>query len=80
MLAGVCRLPSDPIIKHLSPGGSVSWRYPGTAVVIDDTGALDVLGPVPGSGGAACADDGIVWLLGFEGEADDGQPRRSARC
>ena len=43
MLAGVCRLPSDPIIKHLSPGGSVSWRYPGTAVVIDDTGALGVL-------------------------------------
>jgi len=71
-LAGVCRLPSDPIIKHLSPGGgSVSWRYPGTAVVIDDTGALDVLGPVPGSGGAAWADDGTVWLLGFEEEADD---------
>jgi hypothetical protein len=71
-LAGVCRLPSDPIIKHLSHGGgSVSWRYPGTAVVIDDTGALDVLGPVPGSGGAACADDGIVWLLGFEEETDD---------
>lgn len=71
-LAGVCRLPSDPIIKHLTPRGwSVSWRYPGTAVVIDDTGTLDVLGPVPGSGGAACADDGIVWLLGFEGEAHE---------
>jgi hypothetical protein len=71
-LAGVCRLPSDPIIKHLSPGaGSVSWRYPGTAVLIDDMGVLDVLGPVPGSGGAACADDGTVWLLGFEGEAHD---------
>jgi hypothetical protein len=71
-LAGVCRLPSDPIVKHLNPGvGSVSWRYPGTAVVIDDSGTLDVLGPVPGSGGAACADDGIVWLLGFEGEASD---------
>jgi hypothetical protein len=71
-LAGVCRLPGDPIIKHLNPGGSsVSWRYPGTAVVIDDTGTLDVLGPVPGSGGAVCTDDGIVWLLGFEGEAYD---------
>jgi hypothetical protein len=71
-LAGVCRLPSDPIIKHLSPGGgSVSWRYPGTAVVIDDPGTLDVLGPVPGSGGAAWADGGTVWLLGFEREADD---------
>jgi hypothetical protein len=71
-LAGVCRLPGDPIIKHLSPGaGSVSWHYPGTAVVIDDTGTLDVLGPVPGSGGAVCADDGIVWLLGFEGDAYD---------
>jgi hypothetical protein len=71
-LAGVCRLPSDPIIKHLSPGpGSVSYRYPGTAVVISDAGTLDVLGPVPGSGGAVCADDGIVWLLGFEGEAYD---------
>ena len=71
-LAGVCRLPSDPVIKHLSPGaGSVSWRYPGTAVVIDDTGSLDVLGPVPGSGGTVCAEDGIVWLLGFEAEADD---------
>jgi len=70
-LAGVCRLPSDPIIKHLTAYGSVSWRYPGTAVVIDDTGTLNVLGPVPGSGGAACADDGTVWLLGFEEEADD---------
>ena len=71
-LAGVCRLPSDPIIKHLSPGaGSVSWRYPGTAVLIDDAGMLHVLGPVPGSDGTAYADDGIVWLLGFEGEASD---------
>jgi hypothetical protein len=70
-LAGVCRLPSDPIIKHLSPAGSVSWRYPGTVVVIDDTGTLDVLGRVPGSGGAVCADEGTVWLLGFEEEADD---------
>ncbi len=79
-LAGVCRLPSDPIVKHLSPGaGSVSWRYPGTVVVIDDTGTLDVLGPVPGSGGAVCADDGGVWLLGFEEEADDSRPRRYTR-
>ena len=79
-LAGVCRLPSDPIVKHLSPGaGSVAWRYPGTVVVIDDTGTLDVLGPVPGSGGAVCADDGDVWLLGFEEEADDEPARRCAR-
>jgi hypothetical protein len=71
-LAGVCRLPSDPIIKHLNPGnGSVSWRYPGTAVVIGDTGTLDVLGPVPGSGGTVWADDGSVWLLGFEAEVYD---------
>src|SRR5580693_7060549 len=71
-LAGVCRLPSDPIVKHLSPGaGSVSWRYPGTVVVIDDTGTLDVLAQVPGSGGAVCADGGTVWLLGFEEEVDD---------
>ena len=77
---GSAGFPSDPIVKHLSPGaGSVSWRYPGTVVVIDDTGTLDVLGPVPGSGGAACADDGSVWLLGFEGEADDARPRRCAR-
>lgn len=71
-LAGVCRLPSDPVIKHLSPGGgSVSWRYPGSVVVIDDAGRLDVLGPVPGSGGEVCADHGSVWLLGFESETDD---------
>lgn len=70
-LAGVCRLPSDPIVKHLTPYGSVSWRYPGTVVMIDDAGTLDVLGPIPGSGGAAVPDDGSVWLLGFEGEAYD---------
>lgn len=71
-LAGVCRLPGDPIIKHLSPGGSsVSWRYPGSVIVIDDAGTLDVLGPVPGSGGRACADHGSVWLLGFDEETDD---------
>ena len=71
-LAGVCRLPGDPVIKHLSPGGgSVSWRYPGSVVVIDDAGTLEVLGPVPGSGGVVCADHGSVWLLGFEPETDD---------
>ena len=71
-LAGVCRLPGDPVIKHLSPGGgSVSWRYPGSVVVIDDAGTLEVLGPVPGSGGAVCADHGSVWLLGFEPETDE---------
>lgn len=41
-LAGVCRLPSDPIIKHLTPFGSVSWRYPGSVIAIGDTGTLDV--------------------------------------
>ena len=39
--------------------------------MIDGTGTLDALGPVPGSACAACADEGIVWLLGFEGEASD---------
>jgi len=43
-VAGVCRLPSDPIIKHITPYGSVSWRYPGTVVVIDDAGTLEVIG------------------------------------
>jgi hypothetical protein len=70
-LVGVCRLPGDPIIKHLEPGGSVSWRYPGTVIVIDDTGTLEAVGPVPGSGGVVCTDHGIVWLLGFEGETHD---------
>jgi hypothetical protein len=71
-LAGVCRLPSDPIIKHLSPGGgSVSWRYPGSVIVIGDTGTLDVLGAVPGSGGVVCADQGSVWLLGFGEETGE---------
>src|SRR5258707_6182312 len=70
-LVGVGRLPSDPIIKHVEPGGSVSWRYPGTVIVIDGAGTMDVLGAVLGSGGVACSDHGIVWLLGFEGEAHD---------
>lgn len=77
-VAGVCRLPSDPIIKHITPYGSVSWRYPGTVVVIDDAGTLEVIGPVPGSGGLVCADHGRVWLLGFEKETDDG-PAPQAR-
>ena len=70
-LAGVCRLPSDPIIKHLTPFGSVSWRYPGSVIAIGDTGTLDVLGAVPGSGGVVCADGGSVWLLGFDEETDE---------
>ena len=77
-IAGVCRLPSDPIIKHVTPYGSVSWRYPGTVVMIDQAGTLEVAGPVPGSGGVVCTDHGRVWLLGFDQETD-GDPAPQAR-
>jgi len=77
-VVGVGRLPSDPIIKHITPYGSVSWRYPGTVVVIDDAGTLEAIGPVPGSGGVVCADHGRVWLLGFDQETD-GDPAPQAR-
>ena len=54
-LAGVARLPSDPVIKHIHVDGShVSYRYPGTAIVIDEAGTLRVAGSLPGSGGVAC--------------------------
>ena len=36
-VAGVSRLPSDPVVERITPYGSVSWRYPGTVVVIDKT-------------------------------------------
>jgi hypothetical protein len=77
-IVGVCRLPTDPIIKHITPYGSVSWRYPGTVAVIDDAGTLEVIGPVPGSGGVVCADHERVWLLGFGQETDD-DPAPQAR-
>ena len=75
-LAGVARLPSDPVIKHIRPGGSqLSYGYPGTAIVIDEAGTLRAAGALPGSGGAVCESDGRVWLLGFDDElAEDHQP------
>jgi hypothetical protein len=77
-IVGVCRLPSDPIIKHITAYGPLSWRYPGTVVVIDDAGTLEVIGPVPASGGVVCVDHGRVWLLGFDQETD-GDPAPQAR-
>jgi hypothetical protein len=70
-LVGVCRLPADPVIKHVSPdSGSVSWHYPGTVVAIDAAGTIEAIGPVPSSGGVVAADDGRVWLLGFDDETE----------
>jgi hypothetical protein len=78
-LAGVARLPSDPVIKHIHVDGShVSYHYPGTAIVIDEAGPLRVAGALPGSGGVAAEGDGRVWLLGFDQETDE-DPASSAR-
>lgn len=78
-LAGVGRLPGDPIVKRLSPGGSsVSWRYPGTVIVLDEAGALDVIGAVPSSDYVTWADGGRVWLLGGDDDASD-EPAPRAR-
>ena len=78
-LAGVARLPSDPVVKHIHVDGShVSYRYPGTAIVIDEAGTLRVVGSLPGSSGTACEAAGRVWLLGFDQETDE-DPAPSAR-
>jgi len=78
-LAGVARLPSDPVIKHIHGDGShVSYRYPGTAIVIDAAGTLRVAGSLPASGGTVCEAAGRVWLLGFDQETD-ADPAPSAR-
>ena len=78
-LAGVARLPSDPVIKHIHVDGAhVSYRYPGTAIVIDAAGTLRVAGALPGSDGTACEAAGRVWLLGFDQETDE-DPAPSAR-
>ena len=78
-LAGVARLPTDPVIKHIHGDGShVSYRYPGSAVVIDAAGTLRVAGSLPGSSGMVCEAAGRVWLLGFDQETD-GDPAPGAR-
>ncbi len=78
-LAGVARLPTDPVIKHIHGDGSqVSYRYPGSAIVIDAAGTLRVAGSLPGSGGTVCEAAGRVWLLGFDQETD-GDPAPGAR-
>jgi hypothetical protein len=76
-LAGVARLPGDPVIKHIRPGGSqLSYGYPGTAIVIDEAGTLRSAGALPGSGGVVCESGGRVWLLGFDDEiAEDQAPQ-----
>lgn len=78
-LAGVARLPSDPVIKHIHVDGAhVSYHYPGTAIVIDEAGTLRVAGALPGSDGVAAEADGRLWLLGFDQETDE-DPASSAR-
>jgi hypothetical protein len=74
-IVGVCRLPADPIVKQLSPSdSSVSWRYPGTVITMDETGQLQAVGSVPSTSAVICADHGRVWLLGSAGEGGGGQP------
>ncbi len=78
-LAGVARLPGDPVIKHRHVDNSpVSYRYPGTAIVLDAAGTLRAAGSLPGSGGTVCEAAGRVWLLGFDQETDE-DPAPSAR-
>jgi len=68
-----------PVIKHIHGDGShVSYRYPGTAIVIDEAGTLRVAGSLPGSAGTVCEAAGRVWLLGFDQETD-ADPAPSAR-
>jgi len=71
VMVGVCRLPSDPIIKHVMPGTSLSFRYPASVVVADESGRFNAVGSVPSIGGRVCVDQGRTWLLGF-GSEDDG--------
>jgi hypothetical protein len=78
-LVGICRLPDDPIVKHLGPrGSSVWWRYPGTVITLDESGRVQALGSVPSRSALICADRGRVWLLGFVGDEGDGQPDEEA--
>lgn len=76
---GACRLPDDPVIKHLSAGGSsVAYGYPGTIITLDDAGTVTALGPVPSTRGVICEDGERIWLLGFDsdvGDPEDPGPR-----
>lgn len=77
-IVGACRLPGDPLIRHLGPGGSVDFGYPGTIITLDEAGAVTALGPVPSTHGVICEDGGRVWLLGFNsdiGDPEDPGPR-----
>jgi hypothetical protein len=69
VLAGACRLPGDPLIKHVGPGGrSISYRSPGTIIIVDDDGTVRPVGSVASPDGVICQDRGRIWLLGFDHE------------
>jgi hypothetical protein len=71
---GACQLPSDPQVRHVGPGGnSISYRSPGTIIVLDDAGTVRPVGRVPSTEGVICEDRGRVSLLGFDKELGDQQ-------
>ena len=68
-IAAACQLPGDPLIKHVSPGGrSVSYRSPGTIIMLDEAGTVRLAGRVASIDGVICEDRGRAWLLGFDSE------------
>lgn len=79
MIVGACKLPGDPLIRHVGPRGpECSHRSPGTIIVLDDAGTAHAVGPVASTDGVICEDRGRIWLLGFDqqlGELEGPGPR-----
>ncbi len=71
-IAGVGQLPGDPLVKHVDAGHSVSYRSPGSVIMLDGDGTVTRAGPVADTGGLICEDHGRAWLLGFDDTGDTG--------
>jgi len=67
MLVAVCRLPEDPLIKAVQPGGYVSYIRPAT-VLVGDGRSFTAVGAVADWSGEIAMDAQEAWLVGFNRE------------
>jgi len=74
-VVAVCQLPSDPLIKAVQPGGSLSYIRPGTVLLGNDR-PLRPVGTVAETSGGIAVDGSEAWLLGFNRHDDVFEVRR----
>ena len=77
LVLAVCTLPTDPVVKTIEPGGSLSYRYPASLVLGTPESGFERVGDVPELGASLFAAGDRVWLLELDRTDDDFETLRS---